>query len=105
MALLLWNRLDGVAVARNFLSHRVQPCQRRVHVGYEYQGSADQRRTRSKDLDHDEVVRRIRELFNLADQSYSRLSKIQCTYKLIQPAPKVNNPPFLQQKMLPTTVK
>jgi hypothetical protein len=67
MTLLPWNHLDGVAVAGNFLSHRVQPCQRRVHARYEYQGSADQTRMRSKDLDHDEVVHRIGELFNLAD--------------------------------------
>jgi hypothetical protein len=105
MALLPWNRLDGPAVAGNFISRRVQPCQRRVHVGYEYQGLADQTRMRSEDLDHDEVVRRIRELFNLEDQSYSRPSKIQHAYKLIRPAPKVNNPTSLLQKMLPTTVK
>jgi hypothetical protein len=76
MALLPWNQLDGVAVARNFLSRRVQPCQRRVHTEYEYQGSADQTRMRSEDLDHDEVICRIGELFNLADQCYSRPSKI-----------------------------
>jgi hypothetical protein len=93
MTLLPWNRLDVVTVARNFLSHRVQPCQRRVHAGYEYQGSADQTRMLSEDLDHDEVVRQIGELFNLADESYSRLSKIQRAYKLIRPAPKVKNPP------------
>jgi hypothetical protein len=83
MTLLSWNRLDGPAVAGNFISRRVQPCQRRVHAGYEYQGLADQTRMRSEDLDHDEVVRRIGELFNLADQSYSRPSKIQHAYKLI----------------------
>jgi hypothetical protein len=38
-----------------------------VHTGYEYQGSANQTRMRSEDLDHDEVVCWIRELFNLAD--------------------------------------
>jgi hypothetical protein len=26
MALLPWNRLDGPAVARNFISRRLQPC-------------------------------------------------------------------------------
>jgi hypothetical protein len=91
MALLLWNRLDGPAMAGNFISRCVHPCQRRVHAGYEYQGSADQTRMRSEDLDHDEVIRRIRELFNLADQSYSPPSRIQHAYKLIRPAPKVNN--------------
>jgi hypothetical protein len=55
MAQLPWNRLDGPAVARNFISRRVQPCQRRVLAGYEYQGSADQTRMCSEDLDHDEV--------------------------------------------------
>jgi hypothetical protein len=43
------------------------------------------------DLDHDEVKRWIGELFNLADQSYSPPSRIQHAYKLIRPAPKVNN--------------
>jgi hypothetical protein len=41
MVLLLWNRLDGLAVAENFISRRVHPWQRRVHAGYEYQGLAD----------------------------------------------------------------
>jgi hypothetical protein len=41
MVLLPWNHLDGPAVAENFISRRVQPCQRRVHAGYEYQGSVD----------------------------------------------------------------
>jgi hypothetical protein len=76
MALLPWNRLDGPVVAGNFISRRVQPCQRRVHAEYEYQGLADQTRMHSKDLDHDEVIRWIRELFNLADQSYSSPSRI-----------------------------
>jgi hypothetical protein len=44
MAVLPWNRLDGLAVAGNFISRRVQPNQRRVHAEYEYQGSADQTR-------------------------------------------------------------
>jgi hypothetical protein len=55
MALLPWNRLDGLAVAGSFISRRVQPWQRRVHAGYEYQGSANQTRMRAEDLDHDEV--------------------------------------------------
>jgi hypothetical protein len=76
MALLPWNHLDGPTMAGSFISRRVQPCQRRVHTGYEYQGSADQTRMRSEDLDRDKVVRRIGELFNLADQSYSPPSRI-----------------------------
>jgi hypothetical protein len=91
MALLPWNRLDGPAVAGNFISRRVQPYQRRVHAGYEYQGLADQTRMCSKDLNHDEVVHQIRDLFNLADQSYTPPNKIQHVYKLIRPAPKVHN--------------
>jgi hypothetical protein len=83
MALLSWNRLDGPAMAGNFISRCVQPCQRRVHAGYEYQGSADQMRMRSEDLDYDEVIRQIRELFNLADQNYFPPSRIQHACKLI----------------------
>jgi hypothetical protein len=91
MVLLPWNRLDGPAVAGNFISRHVHPCQRRVHAGYEYQGSANQSRMRSEDLDHDKVVHQIGELFNLANQSYSPSNKIQRAYKLIRPAPKANN--------------
>jgi hypothetical protein len=76
MVLLLWNRLDGPAVAGNFISWCVQPCQRRVHAGYEYQGSVDQTRMRSEDLDHDKVKHQIWDLFNLADQNYSPPSRI-----------------------------
>jgi hypothetical protein len=83
MVLLPWSRLDVPAVAESFISRRVQPCQRRVHAGYEYQGLADQTRMQSEDLDHDEVIRQIGELFNLADQSYSSLNRIQHAYKLI----------------------
>jgi hypothetical protein len=60
---------------------------------------------RSKDLDLDEVVHRIGELFNLADQSYSYPSRIQHAYKLIRLAPKVNNPTPWLQKVLPTTIE
>jgi hypothetical protein len=83
MALLPWNRLDGPAMAGNFIIQRVRPCQRRVHAGYEYQGSTDQTRMRSEDLDHNKVIRWIGELFNLANQSYSAPSRIQHAYKLI----------------------
>jgi hypothetical protein len=83
MALLPWNRLDGLAMAGNFISRHVQPCQRRVHAGYECQGLADQTRMRSEDLDRDEVICRIGDLFNLVDQSYAPPNKIQHAYKLI----------------------
>jgi hypothetical protein len=89
--MLPWKRLDGPAMAKNFISRRVQPCQRRVHVGYEYQGLADQTRMRSEVLESDEVKLRIGELFNLSDQNYSPSSRIQHAFKLIRPAPKVNN--------------
>jgi hypothetical protein len=105
MALLPWNHLDKPAVAGNFISRWVQPCQRRVHAGYEYQGLADQMRMWSEDLDHDEVIRRIRELFNLADQSYPHSSKIHHAYKLIRPAPKVNKPTPWLQKVLSTIIE
>jgi hypothetical protein len=38
MTLLPWKRLDRLSMTRNFISRRVQPWQRRVHTGYEYQG-------------------------------------------------------------------
>jgi hypothetical protein len=88
IALILWNRLDRPAMARNFISRRVQPCQRTMHAEYEYQGSANQTRMRSEDLDHNKVVRRIEELFNLTDQSYSPPNRIQHAYKLILLAPR-----------------
>jgi hypothetical protein len=90
MELPPWTRLDGPAIAGSFISRRVQPCQKRVHAGYEYQGSADQTRMRLNQLHEDENKRRIAELFSLADPSYHPLSVIMHTYKLIRPAPKVS---------------
>jgi hypothetical protein len=90
MELLPWNHLHGPAVAESFISRRVQPCQKRVHAGYECQGSADQTRMRPNRLHEDEIKRRIVELFNLADPSYHPLSVIVHAYKLIRLAPKVS---------------
>jgi hypothetical protein len=83
LALLLWNRLDGPVVAGSFISRRVQPCQKKVHAGYEYQGSADQTRMRPNWLHEDKINQRIAELFNLADSAYHPLSVIVHAYKLI----------------------
>jgi hypothetical protein len=69
MVLLPWIRLDGLAVAESFISRQVQPCQKRVHAGYEYQGSADQTRMRPNRLHDDEIKQRIADLFSLADPS------------------------------------
>ena len=87
-----WKKLDGPSMVGNFISRRIQPCQRRVHPGYEYQGSADPTRTRQEALDKIEVRARIGELFNLADPNYVRLSDIEHAFKLARPPPKVNHP-------------
>jgi hypothetical protein len=85
-----WKKLDGPSMVGNFISRRIQPCQRSVHPGYKYQGSVDPTRTRQEALDKIEVKARIRELFNLADLNYVRLSDIEHAFKLAQPPPKVN---------------
>ena len=70
MNLIQWSRLDEPGVVRNFLSCRVQPCQRRVHPGYEYQRSWDTTRMKKENLEKIEVQRQISELFNLADSGF-----------------------------------
>ena len=80
-----WKKLDGPSVVGSFISRRIQPCQRRVHPGYEYQGCADPTRTRQRALDKIEVKARIGELFNLADPNYARLSDIEHAFKLARP--------------------
>ena len=72
MKLIKWSCLDGPGVVENFLSRRVQPCQRRVHLGYEYQGSQDTTRMVRENLEKTKIHRRINELFNLADSSFVR---------------------------------
>jgi hypothetical protein len=84
-----WKKLDGLSIVRSFISRWVQPYQRRVHPGYEYQGSVDPMRTRQRALDKIEVKARIGELFNLADPNYVRLSDIEHAFKLARPPPKV----------------
>ena len=75
----------------SFISRRIQPCQRRVYPGYEYQGSTDPTRTRQEALDKIEVRARIGELFNLADPNYVRLIDIEHAFKLARPPPKVTH--------------
>jgi hypothetical protein len=89
MELLPWTHLDRLAIAGSFVSRRVQPCQKRVHAIYEYQGSADQTKMRPNRLHDDEIKRRIADLFSLTYLSYHPLSVIVHAYKLIRPAPKV----------------
>ena len=82
IGLIPWRKLDGPSVVGNFISRRIQPCQRRVHPGYEYQGSTDPTRTRQEAFDKIEVKAKIGELFNLADLNYVRLSDIEHAFKL-----------------------
>ena len=91
LGMIPWKKLDGPSVVGSFISRRIQPCQRRVHPGYEYQGSADPTRTRQEALDKIEVRARIGELFNLADPNYVRLSDIEHAFKLARPPPKVTH--------------
>ena len=89
--MLPWRKLDGPSVVGNFISRRVQPCQKRIYPGYEYQGSVDPTRMRKEALEKSEVKARIAELFNLADPSYTRLNDIEHAFKLARPPPKVIN--------------
>jgi len=70
MTLIDWSRLDGPGVVGNFLSRRDMPCQRRVHLAYEYQGSQDSTSMHRDKLKKPEIQRRSNELFNLADNSF-----------------------------------
>ena len=94
LRMIPWRKLDGPSVVGNFVSQRIQPCQKRVHPGFEYQGSADPTRTRKEALDKIEVKARIGELFNLADPNYVRLNDIEHTFNLARPPSKVNDASF-----------
>ena len=91
LGMIPWGKLDGPSVVGNFISQRIQPCEKRVHPGFEYQGSTDPTRTRKEALDKIEVKAKIGELFNLADPNYVRLNDIEHAFKLARPPPKVND--------------
>jgi hypothetical protein len=90
MQLLPWSRLDGPSVVGNFISRRIQPCQARVHAAYEYQGHMDPTRMRNEDLEPKEVKIRVRDLFNLKDPNFKKLTVIEPTFKLTCPPPLVS---------------
>jgi hypothetical protein len=90
MQLLPWSRLDGPSVVGNFISRRIQPCQARVHAAYEYQGHMDPTRMRNEDLEPKEVKIRVRDLFNLKDPNFKKLTVIEPTFKLTRPPPLVS---------------
>jgi len=89
MSLIDWSYLDGPGVVGNFLTRRVMPCQRRVHVVYEYPGRQDSTRLRPENLEKSEIQQRINELFNLGDNSFVRSDNRMHAYKLGRLAPKV----------------
>jgi hypothetical protein len=89
MMLLPWNRVDGPVVVESFISQRVHSCQKRVHAGWEYQGSADQTKMNTEPLDSDEVMHKVIELFNLNDEAYHALSVRMHGFKHARPVPKV----------------
>jgi len=84
MSLIQWSRLDRLAVVGSFLSRRVQPCQRRVHSGYEYQGNQDTTSMKKESLEKTEVHHRISELFNDSGfvRSNDRMHAYKCWYFL-----------------------
>jgi hypothetical protein len=90
MQLLPWSRLDGPSVVGNFISRQIQPCQTRVHAAYEYQGRMDPSRMRNEDLEPKEVKIRVRDLFNLKDLNFKKLSVIEPAFKLTRPPPLVS---------------
>ena len=94
LGMIPWGRLDGPSVVGNFISRRIQPCQKRIHPGFEYQGGADPTRTRKEPLDKTEIKARIGELFNLANPNYVALNAIEHAFKLARPPPKVNDASF-----------
>jgi hypothetical protein len=90
MQLIPWSRLDGPSVVGNFISRRIQPCQARIHAAYEYQGRMDPTRMRNEDLEPKEVKMRVRDLFNLKDPSFRKLTVIEPAFKLTRPPPLVS---------------
>jgi hypothetical protein len=90
MQLIPWSRLDGPSVVGNFISRRIQPCQAKIHVAYEYQGRIDPTRMRNEDLELKEVKMRVRDLFNLKDPSFRKMIVIELAFKLTHPPPLVS---------------
>jgi hypothetical protein len=58
-------------------------------LAYEYQGGQDSTRMHQDNLEKPEILRRINELFNLADNNFVRSDNRMHAYKLGRPAPKV----------------
>jgi hypothetical protein len=50
-------RIDGPIVMTNFIFRRVQPCKERVHLMYEYSGSANATQESLEELSSVEIDR------------------------------------------------
>jgi hypothetical protein len=61
-----------------------------VHPAYEYQGHIDLTRMRNEDLKPKEVKSRVRDLFNLKDLNFKKLTVIEPAFKLARPPPLVS---------------
>lgn len=56
-------KINGIAVALNWIFWTVQPCKERARSSYEFQGADDSTRERSEVLATEECRRRAAELF------------------------------------------
>jgi hypothetical protein len=61
-----------------------------VHPAYECQGRMHPTRMRNEDLEPKEVKIRVRDLFNLKDPNFKKLTVIESAFKLTHPPPLVS---------------
>lgn len=87
VALMKRVKINGVAVAMNFLFCRTHPCKERAHPGYDFKGQTNFTHKRSEVLSRDEVVRCAGDLF--APRSPYSFPGQQKAYSYINPPPVV----------------
>ena len=64
----MWNNLNGVGVAINFVYRRIQPSKERVHPAYEYIGDEDTAWEALERISLDVAYARLLELFSANTQ-------------------------------------
>lgn len=90
LALMDFNKIDGIVVASQFVVHRIQPLKERVNFMFEYQGRGDPSRESRESLEREEAENRLSKMF----EGYAKYS-----------FPKEGVPPFTLKNPPPPVSK
>ena len=81
-------KMNGGLVAASFIVHRIQPCKKRAHAGFDFKGDTDDTLERSERLTKDDMLERAIGIFT-PNASFNVSGQMRA-FNCMNPPPQVN---------------